>query len=324
MMLRTLHIALGLFLVIAASAQQYPQMSQYLMSNYLYNPAAGGVTPCLDIRTGYRQQWAGFEGAPITGYVSGHTSINQNTFLNGWHGVGGYVLFDQQGSASKLQNTEVHGSYAYHLRLTQEYSLSFGASVGIKQYAMKPSLSVADPVFDGGQSVLLMPDIAAGIWLRSLENFVGLSVKQIGKRTLKLKNDFVGLDGAKLVPHVFLTAGKRIESDAYFYTFIPSAQLRWSPYYPPALDLNFMWLIMDKFGVGAGYRVVDGVMANVQYQLTNMIRIGYSIDYTTSRLGVSAPYQSSHEIVIAIKRCTGNQENGGNAASDPHHCPAYE
>lgn len=319
-------------LVFAASAQQYPQFSQYLLNNYLINPAAGGVTPCLDLRSGHRQQWVGFEGAPYTSFLSGHTSINQNTFRNGWHGVGGYIFYDSQGGkkddsgkqlGGKIVNIEVHGSYAYHLRLTQDYSLSFGASLGVKQFSVQGYTGILDPaISDSRKSVFVLPDIAAGIWLRSLDNFVGLSVKQIAKRRAKFGNDVIGSDGSKLVPHYFLTLGKRIESSAYYYTFIPSAQLRMTAFYPPSLDLNFMWLIKDKVGLGAGYRVVDAVNLQVQYQLTKRIRIGYAVEYVTSRLGVGSPYMTSHEFILSYKRCGSGDDGDGPARAT--HCPAYE
>ena len=58
-----------------ALAQQRPQYTQYALNNFLTNPAVGGIESYADLRTSYRGQWAGIEGAPETFYVTFHGSI---------------------------------------------------------------------------------------------------------------------------------------------------------------------------------------------------------------------------------------------------------
>ena len=58
-----------------ALAQQRPQYTQYALNNYLTNPAVGGIESYADLRTSYRGQWAGVEGAPETMDVTFHGSI---------------------------------------------------------------------------------------------------------------------------------------------------------------------------------------------------------------------------------------------------------
>ena len=59
----------------AAKAQQLPQYSQYVLNNYLTNPAVGGIESYTDLRMGYRRQWSGLDGAPESFYASVHGSI---------------------------------------------------------------------------------------------------------------------------------------------------------------------------------------------------------------------------------------------------------
>ena len=40
-----------------------------------FSPAFTGANDFLDIRTGFRKQWAGFDGAPTTGFLSLYTPI---------------------------------------------------------------------------------------------------------------------------------------------------------------------------------------------------------------------------------------------------------
>ncbi|MBL4703250.1 MAG: type IX secretion system membrane protein PorP/SprF, partial [Flavobacteriales bacterium] len=64
--------------VLAASAQQQYQISQYQTNPYMLNPAASGIYDYIDITGSFRQQWAGFTNAPRTFYVSGHSALKFN------------------------------------------------------------------------------------------------------------------------------------------------------------------------------------------------------------------------------------------------------
>src|SRR5476651_1008869 len=51
-------------------AQQRPQYTQYVFNNYLLNPAVGGIENYTDVKAGYRSQWTGLQGAPVTSYIT--------------------------------------------------------------------------------------------------------------------------------------------------------------------------------------------------------------------------------------------------------------
>ena len=63
-----------------ALAQQRPQYSQYMLNNYLLNPALTGIEDYADVRFGHRQQWVGLEGAPVTYYVSAHMPVGKASY----------------------------------------------------------------------------------------------------------------------------------------------------------------------------------------------------------------------------------------------------
>ena len=50
-------------------AQQKPQYTQYVFNNYLLNPAVSGIENYTDAKVGYRSQWTGLDGAPVTSYI---------------------------------------------------------------------------------------------------------------------------------------------------------------------------------------------------------------------------------------------------------------
>ena len=63
-------------------AQQKPQYTQYIFNNYLLNPALSGIENYTDVKAGYRSQWTGLEGAPVTGYLTFNAPIGKN-FVQG-------------------------------------------------------------------------------------------------------------------------------------------------------------------------------------------------------------------------------------------------
>src|SRR5687768_13527274 len=86
-------------------AQQRAQYSQYMINQYVLNPALTGTYDYAHIVAGYRNQWVGaFDGAaPVTYYLTGHTSIGRGSkkphpYRNkhaGYHSAGGMLYNDQ-------------------------------------------------------------------------------------------------------------------------------------------------------------------------------------------------------------------------------------
>src|ERR1700748_3758896 len=70
------------FIVETATAQQKPQYTQYVFNNYLLNPAVAGIENYTDVKAGYRSQWTGLQGAPVTSYLTINAPLGSN-FLNG-------------------------------------------------------------------------------------------------------------------------------------------------------------------------------------------------------------------------------------------------
>jgi len=69
-------------------AQQLTYNSQYMMNQFLINPAAAGTKNFMPISTSFRQQWAGFNDAPRTQMISAHSKVGENM------GVGGILYND--------------------------------------------------------------------------------------------------------------------------------------------------------------------------------------------------------------------------------------
>lgn len=106
--------------------------SQYFNSPLLVNPANTGFSPDVDWRLGvnYRNQWASLTNNPYkTMSAWGDVQLFNNTFPDGWIGVGGALLRDVAGSGG-LTSTKGFASIAYHQMLGLNSLLSTGFNVG--------------------------------------------------------------------------------------------------------------------------------------------------------------------------------------------------
>src|SRR5689334_25206376 len=73
-------IPLICFLAIFSQAQQRPHYTQYILNNYILNPALSGIENYTDLKMSARDQWVGLNGAPKTYYLSVHGPIGKNDY----------------------------------------------------------------------------------------------------------------------------------------------------------------------------------------------------------------------------------------------------
>src|SRR3954471_12637357 len=74
---------IALYIMVAciqAQAQQKPHYTQYILNQYILNPALTGIENYTDIKVSHRQQWAGIDGAPVTTYLTAHTPLGKKDY----------------------------------------------------------------------------------------------------------------------------------------------------------------------------------------------------------------------------------------------------
>lgn len=306
-----------------AKAQQRPQYTQYVFNNYLLNPALSGIENYTDVKLGYRSQWTGLEGAPVTSYFSVNAPIG-NRFLQGdatafpaggglnpssrsytqnymaaepHHGVGLMVVSDKTGP---ITQTNIDATYAYHLGLTETLNLAIGVSAGVSHNIIDKSkltyVDQNDPTINSIAGAQWKPDLGVGVWAYSSNYFFGASVQQILPQNLYVTTSTTAVQN-KTVPHYFVTGGvKLFVSDDI--TLMPSALLKFIAPVPVTFDVNMKMSFKDRFWIGGSYRRNDSYAALVGFNLSSLINVGYSYDFTTSALNTVS--HGSHEIVLGI------------------------
>ncbi len=309
--------ALVLFLALApvlASAQQVSQYTQYVFNHFSVNPAVAGSKDCLDVRLGYRKQWTGFDGAPVTGWASLHGTIKPKgkPFQANKHGVGMFVESD---NAGLWGYTRFLLAYAYHIQMSRDYYLSFGFYGGAQQMKFDTGEALAvqfnDPAYGGRSSSVVIPEITPGVWAYTKVAWAGLSMHQALGNTIK----DMGTD-SRLARQFMLSAGYKYRI-AKKTALVPCMLAKFSKGVPPALDINAMVEWNKKFALGIGYRNSDAVTFLMKVSFAQYFQLGYSYDVTTSRLGVAS--NNTHEVILGITPC-GKESAARRAIS----CPAFD
>lgn len=266
-------IALGLSYL--GFGQQLTFNSQYMLNPYLINPAAAGTKEKLNIATSFRQQWAGFNGAPRTQMMSFNMQPNENM------GVGAIVYNDITGP---LRNIGVSGSYSYHLQVSDETKLAFGLSLSMTQHILDANSFILhdeiDATLNTGTLKSLNPDGSFGMQYFG-ENFhVGISVPQLIENKYKFGNNFEEIN--KHVRHYFLTGAYRFRINKEL-ELEPSTLLKYAPAAPFQFDINTRLIYKESMWIGGSYRDKASLVALVGIQRAQFT-IGYSYDYVLSNI----------------------------------------
>ena len=303
-------------------AQQKPQYTQYIFNNYLINPAITGIENYTDIKAGYRNQWTGLDGAPVTMYFTAHTPIG-NKFIQGdpmsqpangedpmsrsyvqdyqaapaHHGIGFTVVSDKAGPITQ-SNYDI--TYAYHLGLSSNLNLSVGVAAGLASINLNTSQitleNALDPAIANGNTNQLKPDLGLGIWAYSATYFVGVSAQQVLPQTLYFSSNST-YNQSKTVPHYFFTAGVKLFL-AEDVTLLPSVMFKYVKPVPSTFDLNLKMAFQDKFWIGGSYRHNDAIAAMAGINVGSFLNLGYAYDFTTSNLNTVS--NGTHEIILGV------------------------
>lgn len=313
----------ALFLNLALSfGQQRPQYSQYILNNFLLNPALSGIENYTDIKMGYRSQWAGLEGAPKTSFVTANWALGDQylwsnalsfeedgdnpmsrSYMQNYtaspshHGVGFTAVLDK---AAQISTLAFNLTYAYHLRLSDQLNLSVGAAAGITNIGLDVNAlkfeTPRDPALANVISNQTKPDLSMGVWLYGARFFSGISVQQVIPQKLNFTIS-EGNNTGKQVPHLFVTGGYKFNTSEDI-SVTPSLMFKYTQDLPASVDVNVKAAFKDKIWIGASIRKDDSYTAMMGFNISHLVNLTYAYDFTTSKLNQVS--NGSHEIVLGI------------------------
>lgn len=315
-----------LLLGTGVQAQQKPHYTQYILNQYILNPALTGIENYIDVKASHRHQWVGVDGAPVTTYLTIHGPLNKKDYRTTatsyrvpgenprgesyWesyqaaaphHGVGLQLINDRTGP---LNNFVAYATYAYHIGIGTRTSLAVGFGAGFTNLSLntnKVFLGIQAPVdpavYTSGEINNFRPDFNAGLYLYSADYFLGLSAQQIIPQRVKFSNQSVTTDDDKTIPHLFGTAGYRFLLDDDF-NLLPSVLVKYIKPLPVQVDLNLKLQYRDLAWIGASYRTGEGFAGMLGMNISNTLNVSYAYDYTTSNLNTVS--KGTHEIMIGL------------------------
>jgi type IX secretion system PorP/SprF family membrane protein len=320
-------VSIVFLMALQTHAQQKPYYTQYILNDFIINPALAGIENYWDAKVSHRHQWVGLDGSPVTTYATIQGPLEKSGFARETpvtvhaqgenprgaayyqnyqaprphFGLGFTVINDATGP---LNNFEGYATLAYHLPVGEKTTLSSAISVGIQNTRLDASMLnfgtayPVDPAVAGsGYLNKINPDISAGVFLYSANYFVGLSALQIVPEKIVYGNDKLALQNGKLIPHLFLQAGYRclLTEDI---NFLPSVTLKYITPTPVSIDINAKLQYRDFLWVGGSYRPNNGFAAMLGLNINSTINIGYSYDITTTQLNTVS--NGTHEILVGF------------------------
>ncbi len=137
-MRRLFTFSIFISLTVVSFAQQRPHYTQYVLNNYIINPAVAGIENYTDVKISHRHQWVGLQGAPVTTYLTMHGPLKKSDYeretATSFHaqgenprgaaywqeytrpephgGIGFTMINDRTGPLNRFA---AYGTYAYHL-----------------------------------------------------------------------------------------------------------------------------------------------------------------------------------------------------------------
>ena len=137
----------------------------------------------------------------------------------------------------------------------------------------------------------------AGFYLYSADYFIGFSALQVIPQKIDFSNKYIRPASGKTVPHFFGTAGYRFLLGESF-NLIPSLMVKYVNPLPVQVEGNIKLQYIDRLWIGASVRQNDGFAGMLGVNISNKFNIGYSYDYTTSRLNNFS--KGTHEIIAGF------------------------
>lgn len=294
-------IAFFLLLGQVAFGQQDVQYTQFMHNKLAINPAYAGSTgvPCMNAL--YRNQWSGFQGAPVS-----QTLGYQMPLFKDRVGAGISLVHDRLGPTESWSASMI---YAYHIPLVKKLKLGIGVQGSLQNYRVNWDETEAThegdlAIPDLASGSKLIPNFGAGLHLHSDRFYVGISVPHLLRTRLSLQGEEYSVaDINRAEVHGFFMAGAIFDLSNDI-KLKPAGLIKYTKNAPIDFDLHASLIFFEQFWIGGTYRAGgelqgssgESIDAIVQLQITDAIRVGFSYDFTLTEIGDHTP--GSYEIVI--------------------------
>lgn len=243
--------------VLEVSGQSRKYISQFSHLQSYYNPGLTGYEGSM-IRGFVRNQWVGWEGAPMTYFISGELDFGEiagetDPALLGKNAVGLNMFHDQYGA---FLETELILSYASRIQLNPTTNLRLGAGINYNTVRLDGTNltmeDLRDPII--GQYVnsfadMQILDFNLGIAVTHNNYYFSTAVHNVNKGRINGGDAFMEQKPRVLI----LQAGYRSELTENLM-IATNAMYRGQNDLPDNIEVNFKVLMAKRIWLGGGHR----------------------------------------------------------------------
>ncbi len=265
--------------------------NQYIFNPIALNPALAGSGDALSATMLYRNQWAGFQGAPKTLTFSTHSPMRKQNM-----GLGISVINNQIGVSSE---TSLIGNYAFKMKMKKgNLAMGLGGGVVLMNNAWT-ELQAYDPndeLIQNNSPTYIVPEISIGVYYSTKKYHIGFSIPYMLSYTFNSSRD------KYIVSNEFSKYNYIMSGDYAFdlnqeLQFVPSLMLK----YQKESKTDFLFIsrliFLDKFSVGTAYDSERKLFKGMFHvQLNKQFILGYVADFNSTKYNKSKV--GAHELMI--------------------------
>ncbi len=290
-MKRVFYLVFFILMMIRGNAQQDPQFSQSMFNIMTFNPGSVGNKNAICATALNRQQWVGFEGAPVT---SAFTANSPFRLFGADHGAGLHIVNDEIGFQSNLS---INASYAYRMNAGNG-KLGIGLGFGMINSSLEADWVSPDGnpggdrlIPDRAESIFTL-DFSAGLFYYDDDMYLGFSTTHINQSLL----EYPGKDPSFLSRHYYLTSGYSILLRNPSFKLLPAVHLQ-TDGAMTQLNLGSLIEYNSKMWGGVFYRFGSAIVGIAGLELFNGINVSYSYDFSTT--AIINHNKGSHEFMLS-------------------------
>jgi type IX secretion system PorP/SprF family membrane protein len=260
--------------------------SHYTFNGLAVNPAFAGSRDMLSLNLSHRNQWMGFEGAPVYNIFAAHAPLKKTSM-----GVGLLVMNE---SIGLRRFTGVYANYAHRIDLGSG-KLALGLKAGLASGRFGTiDLGDDDAVFGEKAESYLLPNFGVGAYYYTRRFYAGVSVPLImGYKSNDAGEVVVYHDISKY--SVYFTSGITMKV-AENWSLQPSVLVNYNGNGAVVADGGLCVLYNEIFRVGATYRTKQAIVLLTDYKINYQLRAGIAYDYGLG--GLNEYNRSSLEITL--------------------------
>lgn len=302
--MKKLFFIIVVFYSVSYYGQQTVQYSNYLKNSFYLNPAVAHLGK-KSLNIIYRNQWAGFEGAPKTTFLSYQSSFSHKKDVksSSFSNIGGFLQNENIGA---FRSFKINISYSYSFLLSSNWRLSFGSFLGIQQLGLDVTdvtlFDPNDPVVDVS-NFTLFPDFSIGFAFSNNNNFFGISAKQVFQNNWK---KIINSDLSQNESSIVFIAAKKIALSNIGFT--PNIMLDFKGLFNPKLIAGLKIDYKEIISTGIAIKNENSVLGQFKIILTKNLQISYAHDFSFSNI-LLTPLSSSEFMVSFISSIRENNKH---------------